>query len=347
MVEPLHQQSLAEFTSLKVGGPAEVLLLPHTYEETLNCLKVSSSDTWFLGFGSNSLISDEGLPGTTILWRGGTSTLDGTLLIADAGVWWDDIVQLAIQHNLWGLELMSEIPSSVGGAVFGNIAAYGQQVSDTLAWVEVFDTQKQEIYRLKKDDVTFAYRESSLQNEPHRKILRAAFELSNYPTHTLKYDSAIAIAHELNLDTTTLSGCRDTIIETRRRAGSIYHPDDPQAEHTAGSFFKNPLVSLDLAKHVAQFDETDKTLERIINQSKIHGGDAQRASAAHVLFAAGFSRGQQWGNVRLHPQHVLKIETLPGATAQEVYTVATHIMATVKDTLGIELEAEVKFLGTF
>lgn len=347
MVKPLHQHSLAEFTSLKVGGAAEVLLLPQTYGEVVDCLRNSPNEPWFLGFGSNSLISDRGLPGTTILWRGGTSSIDGTTLTADAGVWWDDIVQLAIQHQLWGLELMSEIPSSVGGAVFGNIAAYGQQVSDTLAWVEVYDTQKQDIYRLKKDDITFAYRESSLQNEPHRKILRVGFELSASPLHTLKYDSAIVIARELGVDTTTLEGCRETIIETRRRAGSIYHPDDPHAEHTAGSFFKNPLISLEQAKHVAQFDETGKTLERIINQSKIHGGNAQRASAAHVLLAAGFSRGQRWDNVRLHPQHVLKIETLPGATAQEVYDVAHRIIATVKESLGIELEAEVKFLGEF
>ena len=98
---------------------------------------------------------------------------------------------------------------------------------------------------------------------------------------------------------------------------------------------------------VAGFDETGKTLDRIINQSKIHGGNAQRASAAHVLLAAGFHRGQTWGNVRLHPHHVLKIETLPGATAQEVYDVTQLILETVKDKLDITLEPEVKFLGNF
>jgi UDP-N-acetylmuramate dehydrogenase len=242
---------------------------------------------------------------------------------------------------------MSEIPSSVGGAVFGNIAAYGQQTSDTLAWVDVYDTDSQQIERLEKSDIRFAYRQSSLQDEPHRKILRAGFQLSHTPLHTLKYDSALAIAEEQHRDINNQQELRDVIIETRRRAGSLYHPDDSNAERTAGSFFKNPMVSVEQAHELASFDETGKTIERILNQSKVHGGNAQRASAAHVLFAAGFHRGQTWGNVRLHNQHVLKIETLPGATAQEVCDVSRHIIDTVKQKLGIDIEAEVKFLGEF
>ena len=107
------------------------------------------------------------------------------------------------------------------------------------------------------------------------------------------------------------------------------------------------MVTTEQAKELAAFDESGKTLERIINQSKVHGGSAQRASAAHVLLAAGFKRGQTWGSVRLHDKHVLKIETLPGANAQDVYDVAHLVIQTVKEKLGITLEPEVKFLGEF
>lgn len=176
-------------------------------------------------------------------------------------------------------------------------------------------------------------------------ILRASFQLSFRPLHELRYDSALAVATELQLEPDTLTHCRDIIIETRRRAGSLYHPEDTTTEHTAGSFFKNPLVTTEQARELAQFDETGKALERIENQSRIHGGDSHRASAAHVLLAAGFSRGQTWGHVRLHPQHVLKIETLDGATADEVHAVVQEIISTVKTKLGIDIEPEVKFLG--
>lgn len=347
MIERLNNTPLAPYTTLGVGGPADTLIITETYDETLQVLQSTENPIWFLGYGSNCLISDEGLRGTTILWRGGSISRADTELTVDAGVLWDDLVQAAIEHELWGFELMSEIPSTVGGAIYGNIAAYGQQVSDTLVWAEIYDTDTKEVYTLQHDEITFAYRQSSLQSEPQRKILRARFKLSTTPLHTLKYDSAIAIADELALDPKDLAQCRKIIIETRTRAGSIYHYDDPNAERTAGSFFKNPLVTIDQAKMLATFDETGKTLDRIVNQSKIHGGNAQRASAAHVLLAAGFHRGQSWGNVRLHPNHVLKIEALPGATAQNVYDVTQLILEAVKDKLDISLEPEVKFLGKF
>ena len=339
---------LAPFTSLRVGGMAEKLYQPTTYEEAIGLLGHHDRSTplWFLGFGSNVLISDDGLPGTTIMWCGGEITEQDGLVIADAGVWWDDVVQSAIRRGLWGIELTSEIPGSVGAAVFGNIAAYGQQVSDTLAWVEVYDQNTATTQRIEGSDLTFSYRASSLQETTYI-ILRAAFRLSPNATHELRYASAVAIASEIDADIDDLTGRRIAIIETRRRAGSIYHPNEPNAQRTAGSFFKNPIVTGDQAIMLASFDESGKTLQRINQQNELHGGDPHRASAAHVLLAAGFRRGQTWENVRLHPDHVLKVETLDGATAQNVADVANEIMTTVKNNLDITIVPEVQFLGKF
>lgn len=343
-----HGIQLKDYTSLKVGGAAETLYTPESYDEVLHLLNDHSNDIqWVLGYGSNVLISDSGLPGGTLMWHGGSIDIDGDTATVDAGVWWDDFVETTIEHGLWGVELMSGIPSSVGGAVFGNIAAYGQQVSDTLEWIEVYDRHTRKITKLTNSEITFGYRSSSLQQQRNLMIMRACFHLSQSPIQQLKYDSALIIAEEKNYDISTLAGRRLTIIETRRRAGSIYHPNDPNAERTAGSFFKNPLVSKELATELASYDETGKTIERIQNQSKIHGGSDQRVSAAYVLFAAGYQRGQTWDKVRLHPRHVLKVETLPGATAQEVFDVSTEIVHAVKHKLDIDLEPEVKFLGNF
>ncbi|MEO5499057.1 MAG: FAD-binding protein [Candidatus Saccharimonadales bacterium] len=347
-MEPVSR-SLAPYTSLRVGGDAERLAVVEKREDVIELLsKLSENDpVWFLGYGTNTLVSDRGLPGTTVVWRGGEIWQDETEIVVDAGVWWDDVVQYSIEQGLWGFELMSEIPSSVGGAVFGNIAAYGQQISDTLLWVEVFDRKTGQTSRLDASAIDFAYRESSLQTQAHRVILQAAFKLSKTPLHTLKYDSALRIAHELGASVDTLEGVRRAIVETRSRAGSIYHPDNPHAEHTAGSFFKNPLVTPEQAMQLAKFDESGKTLERVAEQNRIHGGSDRRASAAHVLLAAGFSRGQTWDKVRLHPQHVLKLETLEGATSAEVYAVAQEIIQTVKSKLDITITPEARFLGTF
>ncbi|HMR73377.1 MAG TPA: FAD-binding protein [Candidatus Saccharibacteria bacterium] len=342
----LHNELLAPYTSLRVGGPAERLVIAENYEEAVSLLRENPTPLWLLGYGCNSLINDTGLTGTTLMLRGGAIVVNGNEVIADAGTWWDDAVQASLQHNLWGLELLSGIPSSTGGAIFGNIAAYGAQISDTLQWIEVYDTRAQTVIRRSASDITFSYRNSSLQAEPNIVILRAAFALSaKVPVHEFKYESALSVANELGVDTNQLAGRRAAILETRSRAGSLYDPADPTPERTAGSFFKNPLVELEQAKKLAAFDETGKTLERILEQSQIHGGSSQRASAAHVLLAAGFHRGQRWEHVQLHPSHVLKLSTLPGATSSEVMAVVREIQDTVKEKLSIEIEPEVKFIG--
>lgn len=344
--------SLAGYTSLGAGGPAERLLTCGSSVELQQALEsISESPSWVLGYGANVLIADGGLPGTTIFTRSSTVAMDeDNLLVADAGVWWDDVVQYALHENLWGLELMSAIPGGVGAAVVGNIAAYGQAVADTLQWVEVFDKASRQVRRLTANELGLDYRYSDFQAErlAGLVILRAAFLLSTEPTQELVYQSALDTAEELNHDVHTLDGRRQTIIETRRRAGSLWDWRTPEAFlHTAGSFFRNPMVDSETANHVMAYDETGKSAELLQKMNQLHGGDAKRVSAAHVLLAAGFRRGQTWGPVRLHPSHILKIENTGGATARQIYDVALEITTTVHEKLGITLTPEVRFLGEF
>lgn len=339
---------LAPYTSLRCGGLAEYFTICNGTEELKSALTTArGNQLWVLGYGTNSLISDHGLPGCTILVHGGDIDVQDTIVTADAGVWWDDLVETVIQRDLWGLELMSGIPSSVGAAITGNIAAYGQQVSDQLQSVSVLDTRTGEAEEILATDIDFSYRNSSFQSLPHLIVTQATFQLSSTQTTPLQYAGAKTIANERGLDEDDLIDRQAIILEARRRAGSLYDPSDPHRSHTAGSFFKNPDVSIEQATELASFDESGKTLERILQQNKVHGGTSTRASAAHALLAAGFKRGQHWGDVRLHPEHILKLENTGAATAQEIYDVAQEIMDVVEEKLGIRLEPEVKFLGEF
>jgi UDP-N-acetylmuramate dehydrogenase len=109
---------LAPLTSLAVGGPAEQLYTCESVDALQQTLVANAdSQLWVLGYGANVLVSDAGLPGITVLARAGNVIRDGNTLIADAGVWWDHLVQYAITENLWGLEFMSAIPGGVGAAV--------------------------------------------------------------------------------------------------------------------------------------------------------------------------------------------------------------------------------------
>lgn len=342
---------LAPYTSLAVGGPAEKLYICSTTEELLNVLDAARGEQlWLLGHGANVLVSDKGLPGVTIMLRTNEISRDGDTLTAEAGVWWDDLVRFAITERLWGLELMSAIPGGVGAAVVGNIAAYGQAVADTLAWVEVYDRTNGEVRRLTADELGLTYRYSLFQTEALAElvILKAAFALSPQPTSELAYQSALDVAYANDFDLESLEGRRETIIKTREAAGSLwdYHSPDTQM-HTAGSFFRNPMVDTETAEKLMAHDETGKSTELLKQMNKVHGGDQKRVSAAHVLLAAGFQRGQAWGPVRLHPDHILKIENTGGATAQQIYDVAQEIIQTVKTKLDIDLNPEVRFLGEF
>ncbi len=344
---------LAPHTSLAVGGPAKHLSICTTTDSLVAAL-VAAQDRqlWLLGYGANSLVSDDGLPGTTILVR--TTNIsqedNSATIIADAGVWWDDLVQFAVARNLWGLEFMSAIPGSVGAAIIGNIAAYGQAVADTLSWVEVFDRQHNNVYRLPASHIEFGYRHSSFQQKDsdHLVIVRAAFTLQPSPTKDLEYQAALDVVEEKQYDIATLNGRRQAILETRRRSGSLWdwrHPD--HYLHTAGSFFRNPVVSDEAVEQLLAYEERDRTAAMIRKMNQIHGGSGKRVSAAHVLLAAGFHRGQSWGAVRLHPDHILKLENTGDASAQQIYNVAMEITRTVKAKLGIDIVPEVRFLGRF
>lgn len=342
---------LAGYTAFKVGGPARKLIAIAGEPDVINAQKNSwiTEPYWILGYGTNCLVSDQGLPGTVLLMRGGGQPkIEGNMIISDAATNWDDLVNFAIAQKLWGLELMSGIPGNVGAALSGNIAAYGQKVADTFVWAEVLDPASGEVKTLKAGEIKFGYRASNLQtSQKGLMILRVAFQLSNKPTQELAYGSALKVAEELDSKPDTLQNRRKIILETRNRAGSLYDEADPDLEHTAGSFFKNPLVDEAKARELATYDESGKTIEELLEQNRIHGENSFRVSAAHVLLAAGFKRGQTWGPVKLHDKHVLKIENAGGATAQQIYDVAQEIISEVKNKLGIDLEPEVQFLGEF
>lgn len=341
--------NLADCTSFGTGGPSEVFVAAESVEDVLETLKTQPRPFWLLGRGANTLISDHGLPGTTIQLTLNSHRFNSHHVVAESGMGWDSLVSASLDEGLWGLELTSGIPGTVGAAVVGNIAAYGQAVSDTLEWVEIVDYSKTdlEIERVPASDLGLSYRNSKLNGSDYNTviILRASFRLSAQKTTDLKYESAIKVAKETGLDVDDLHHRRKIILEARRRAGSLLDPKHQQK--TAGSFFKNPLVSPDLAEMVMKFEERNVTRDAIRRQNIIHGGDAQRVSAAHVILAAGFKRGQTWGPVRIHPEHALKIENTGGATSKQIYDVAQEIISTVKIKLGIQLEPEVRFMGEF
>lgn len=344
---------LADCTSFGTGGPADTFIRLEKTSEIVDALLECTKPLWLLGKGANVLISDKGLRGTTLHLDTSQITFsheDGlSIALADAGVNWDTLVQKSIEEKKWGLERMSGIPGSVGAAVVGNIAAYGQAVSDSLLWVDVINLTESvpKLERLPAEVLGLEYRFSDFQTNKYKDclIVSAAFVLTDEP-EPLEYASALKVADELKLNVDNLKQRREIIMEARRRIGSLL---DSKTKHlkTAGSFFRNPMVSPAQAEQIMKYEERGVNYAQIKKQNLAHGGSETRVSAAHVLLAAGFKRGQSWGPVRLHPDHILKIENTGEATSQQIYDVAQEIIKTVEEKLGIKLQPEVRFLGEF
>lgn len=348
-MKDISNVALADFTSLHTGGKAKKLIELETGDDLAEVIGRVSKPLWILGYGTNILVSDKGLPGTVILNQAGkVEFLGGGKVRADSGANWDELVQAAIARNLWGLEFTSGIPGGVGAAIAGNIAAYGHKVEDSFVEATILNTKDGSIKTWPKAELSFSYRRSILQKpgNEHLVVLDATFSLSPSSRSDLEYESTLKAAKELDLSPATLDNRRKIILETRRRAGSLLQ-DTKLGPWTAGSFFKNPMVNDAEIQKIIDHEETNITLEMLLRQNIIHGGSKSRVSAAHVLLAAGFQRGQSWGQVRLHPNHILKIENLGEASASDIYNVVQEIISTVKEKLAIDLEPEVRFLGEF
>jgi UDP-N-acetylmuramate dehydrogenase len=340
---------LEDYTSLYVGGPASILIETEDSDSLQEVISKAQKPVTVLGYGTNVLVSDRGVSGSVIINKSGNIEVAGNGVIrADSGANWDELVQKAIANNLWGLEFSSGIPGGVGAAIAGNIAAYGHKVADTFVEATMLNTDDGSIFTWRKDDLGFDYRSSLLQKQEnkHLVILKATFQLQPQPTGQLEYESALKTAAELSIEPDSLQNRRKIIIETRRKAGSLLS-NTQTGPWTAGSFFKNPLVDETQVQAIIGHEESAISREQLLRQNVIHGGDKTRVSAAHVLLAAGFQRGQSWGSVRLHPNHILKIENTGGATAQQIYDVVQEIVQTVKQKLNINLVPEVQFIGEF
>ena len=217
----LWDEPMKNHTSFKIGGPAAALCAPkdrRQLRELVGFVQREGVDSWYIGSGSNLLVSDEGLNGIAILLDGGFDgeiELDGTVLLAPAGKKLSALCAAACAAGLTGLEFAYGIPGSVGGAVYMNAGAYGGEMKDRLLWVEYL-APTGEIVRLEQEQLSLSYRHSRFMEEGMQGscIVRAAFGLQR--------GEKAAIQSEM-----------DRILNQRRQKQPLEFP-------SAGSTFKRP-----------------------------------------------------------------------------------------------------------
>lgn len=180
----LWEEPMKHYTSFQIGGPASAVCIPKNREQLsclLSFLRKMQINHWFVGNGSNLLISDEGLKGVVILLDSdfdGEILISNTVLEAPAGKKLSSVCAAACRAELTGLEFAWGIPGSVGGAVYMNAGAYGGEMKDRLIWVEYLDLDGN-IQRVPAEKLNLSYRHSCFMKQEYQGvcIIRAAFSL--------------------------------------------------------------------------------------------------------------------------------------------------------------------------
>lgn len=330
--------SLASRTSLRVGGAAHFFITAESEQDALDAIVFAREQAlplFLLGEGTNILVPDTGVDGVVLHYTGRAITIQDegstVLLSAEAGAKWDVAVDAAAACGLFGIETLAGIPGSVGGAAVQNIGAYGSEFSETFAYADTIDLATGEQQRVTKADGMFAYRTSIFKTHPTCLITRITLRLGKHPQPKELYaDLARAKAEGVPLSTP-----RDRANAVRAiRAQKFPNGKD---EGTAGSFFKNPILS--------QEEFAALALRYPGLPSFPYATGAVKIPLAwildHVLALKGFSRGF----VRVYEKQPLVLVTTVGARANDVDALANDIAVRVYAATGITIEREVETFG--
>jgi UDP-N-acetylmuramate dehydrogenase len=339
--------ALAPLTTLKVGGPARYFVEARTLPEVQEAIKFSqlrSLPLFVLGGGSNVVVSDEGWPGVVLkIAIAGIEprTLnDKVVFEVGAGEPWDKFVAATVARNCAGVERLSGIPGSVGGTPVQNVGAYGQEVSETILSVIAIDLNTGDVRQLSNKECGFHYR-TSIFNTTQRGqyiILRVSYELIPDGKPHLQY--ADLKNHFTGWkEVPTLADTREAVRKIRASKGMLITAGDDDCR-SAGSFFKNPVLSAESFEHLVR-----RAAEKNLQIPSYPALETQRkVSAAWLVEHSGFSKGFTSGNVGISRKHALAIVNRGEATAAEIIALRDHIQDRVEHIWGVRLEPEPVFV---
>ena len=350
---------LRDLTTMHVGGPAGRVVTATDAEAIVTAVRdadEAGEPLLVLSGGSNLVISDDGVEGTVL--RVASTGIDvesadlcsGATVRVAAGEVWDDVVRHAVAQGWAGVEALSGIPGLTGATPVQNVGAYGQDVSQTIARVRVYDRERREIRTLTNADCRFTYRHSLFKGamagaSPRYVVLDVLFqfEIADLSRPIAYADLARGLGVELGTRV-PLADAREAVLEQRRRRGMVLDAGDHDT-WSCGSFFTNPILPAEqfaaLQERVAQrlgpqtappaFPDTDGTV---------------KTSAAWLIDKAGFTKGYGMpGPAALSTKHTLAVTNRGQARAEDVVALARVVRDGVEKAFGVRLVNEPVLVG--
>lgn len=326
------QVNLAPLTTLKTGGEAayySVVTDIEDLEKAVSFAQQKELPFCILGGGSNTLVADEGYKGLVIhmqlegvVYRDGMNdTVEATV---SAGVVLDKFIADTVSFGLWGLENLSHIPGSVGATPVQNVGAYGVEVADVISHVTVFDTNTKKIISLRNAECNFSYRHSIFKEKNNYVIVDVTFVLQKKPNPQLTYADLAKLAPHAPAP----AAVRELVIAIRAEK----FPDWTKVG-TAGSFFKNPIVPVEVASGLVAKYPSIPTYPGPDGLVKI--------SLGYVLDKICGLKGFAVGPVRLFEKQALVLVATEGATTTDIKKFVKIISEKVFERTEIKISQEV------
>ena len=356
----LENISLAPFTTFGIGGPGRWFAEAASEQEVAEAAEWARKQgvpLFVFGGGSNLLVSDRGFAGLVLHVGLKGIDRDGELFRVGAGENWDSCVEQTLGANCAGLECLAGIPGTVGGTPVQNVGAYGQEVASVIERVRVFDLETQQFTDFSNAECGFVYRTSRFNSTDRGRyvVTRVDYRLTAGGAPTLRYaelQRAMEASQAMKGDRS--SGCgqgggpslkevAEAVRQIRRSKGMLLVDGDPDCR-SAGSFFKNPVVSNELFCEIAARSGA-KAPPRFPAGPGTENAGRVKIPAAWLIEQAGFAKGFTMGNAGISTRHTLALINCGGATASEILALAEKIRAAVVERFGIRLEMEPEMVG--
>ena len=315
--------SLKENNLLKIDSTAKFFIEIFDLEDLKNIQNFTSTkkiNFCILGEGSNVVLPNL-LNKFVIKISFNEISIEDNLITVGAGKNWDDFVLWSLEKGYSGLENLSGIPGSIGAAPIQNIGAYGNEVSDFIDEVICFDMDSNSLVSFTNNDCKFSYRQSIFQDKDSLIVIKVKFKLTKDFQPNLEYEDL----NFLKAEEITPFIIRKHILKIRKAKIS-----DPQEHPNVGSFFKNPIISLDELEKIKQILPKIKFYSYIDNKVKI--------SAAFLIESLNL-KGFALNNARVSEKHSLVLEN-KSEKSEDILNLASHIQASVLENYNINLELE-------
>ena len=330
--------SLREHSSMRLGGTARFLTTVNSEEDLLSTLdfaKEKGVKFTVVGEGSNIVWTDDGYSGLVIVMKIehlDAREEDGSFIFkVGAGNNWDDFVEETVKKGLSGIEALSLIPGSCGAAPVQNIGAYGQEASDTIELIRALDTSTNEFIEIPNSDCGFGYRKSIFNSEQKGRyiITNVQFRLHKLNPQPPFYKDVDSYFESMDIISPSPSQLREAVIAIR----SDKLPD-PSRIPNNGSFFKNPIVSHQIAEKLKTNFPDIPAWELNENEVKL--------SAGWLVENSGFNKGYEDSQtgMAIWKNQALVLVNKTAKSSADLFTFRDKIVDSVKSKFGLVLLQE-------